>query len=307
MRKRKLRGGIAVLSLATALCLAQGVAVYAEGTDDGSTLVTADLSKGIEYRYYEGSTTRVEGINLNGNSVIIRQSPNSTSSEPRLNVYNDKDRDGVLDEGEEAFEIDGSTDILPYQVYGVYGEKTKTPISITVDGASLGNVWGVYKGAMEYENTDSDPAVSITVNKGSNVSAATCLYSSEAVGSMKINISGDCNVSQLQGALQSKVDGDIGPKTIKLYSDAVKTAKTVVWNGPMGVFENPVLAAGTKAVAAALADTDATTIIGGGDSAAAVNQLGYGSKMSHISTGGGASLEFLEGKELPGVAAANDK
>ena len=100
---------------------------------------------------------------------------------------------------------------------------------------------------------------------------------------------------------------DIGPKTIKLYSDAVKTAKTVVWNGPMGVFENPVLAAGTKAVAAALADTDATTIIGGGDSAAAVHQLGYGSKMSHISTGGGASLEFLEGKELPGVAAANDK
>ena len=100
---------------------------------------------------------------------------------------------------------------------------------------------------------------------------------------------------------------DIGPKTIKLYADAVKTAKTVVWNGPMGVFENPVLATGTKAVAAALAETDATTIIGGGDSAAAVNQLGYGDKMSHISTGGGASLEFLEGKELPGVAAANDK
>ena len=100
---------------------------------------------------------------------------------------------------------------------------------------------------------------------------------------------------------------DIGPKTIELYSEAVKTAKTVVWNGPMGVFENPVLATGTKAVAAALAETDATTIIGGGDSAAAVNQLGYGDKMSHISTGGGASLEFLEGKELPGVAAANDK
>ena len=100
---------------------------------------------------------------------------------------------------------------------------------------------------------------------------------------------------------------DIGPKTIELYSEAVKTAKTVVWNGPMGVFENPVLAKGTKSVAAALAETDATTIIGGGDSAAACNQLGFGDKMSHISTGGGASLEFLEGKELPGVAAANDK
>ena len=104
-----------------------------------------------------------------------------------------------------------------------------------------------------------------------------------------------------------KMGMDIGPKTIDLYANAVKTAKTVVWNGPMGVFENPILAAGTKAVAAALAETDATTIIGGGDSAAAVNQLGYGPKMSHISTGGGASLEFLEGKELPGVAAANDK
>ena len=100
---------------------------------------------------------------------------------------------------------------------------------------------------------------------------------------------------------------DIGPETAKLYADAVKSAKTVVWNGPMGVFENPVLAQGTIAVAKALAETDATTIIGGGDSAAAVNQLGFGDKMSHISTGGGASLEFLEGKELPGVAAANDK
>ena len=100
---------------------------------------------------------------------------------------------------------------------------------------------------------------------------------------------------------------DIGPKTAELYADAVKNAKTVVWNGPMGVFENPTLAKGTIAVAKALAETDATTIIGGGDSAAACNQLGFADKMSHISTGGGASLEFLEGKELPGVYAADDK
>ncbi|MFR4350650.1 MAG: phosphoglycerate kinase [Roseburia sp.] len=100
---------------------------------------------------------------------------------------------------------------------------------------------------------------------------------------------------------------DIGPKTAELYADAVKSAKTVVWNGPMGIFENPTLAAGTIAVAKALAETDATTIIGGGDSAAAINQLGFGDKMSHISTGGGASLEFLEGRELPGVMAADDK
>ena len=100
---------------------------------------------------------------------------------------------------------------------------------------------------------------------------------------------------------------DIGTETQKLFADAVKSAKTVVWNGPMGVFENPTLAAGTIAVAKALAETDATTIIGGGDSAAAVMQLGFADKMSHISTGGGASLEYLEGKTLPGIAVIADK
>jgi len=100
---------------------------------------------------------------------------------------------------------------------------------------------------------------------------------------------------------------DIGPKTAELYAAAVKSEKTVVWNGPMGVFENPILAKGTIAVAESLAETDAVTIIGGGDSAAAVNTLGYGAKMTHISTGGGASLEFLEGKALPGIEAVNDK
>ena len=100
---------------------------------------------------------------------------------------------------------------------------------------------------------------------------------------------------------------DIGPKTIELFSDAVKSAKTVVWNGPMGVFEKPEFAKGTLAIATAMAESDATTIIGGGDSAAAVTQMGLAPKMSHISTGGGASLEFLEGKVLPGVACLKDK
>lgn len=100
---------------------------------------------------------------------------------------------------------------------------------------------------------------------------------------------------------------DIGPKTTELFANEVKSAKTVVWNGPMGVFENPILAEGTKAVAKALAETDATTVIGGGDSAAAVVQLGFADKMSHISTGGGASLEYLEGKVLPGIDVIQDK
>ena len=117
----------------------------------------------------------------------------------------------------------------------------------------------------------------------------------------------DVDVVSADGIAEDKMGLDIGPKTAELYAEAVKTAKTVVWNGPMGVFENPTLAKGTIAVAEALAETDATTIIGGGDSAAAVNQLGFADKMSHISTGGGASLEFLEGKTLPGVAAADDK
>lgn len=124
------------------------------------------------------------------------------------------------------------------------------------------------------------------------------------------DFSNDANYKVVErGEIPDDMEGlDIGPKTRELFADAIKGAKTVVWNGPMGCFEMPNFAGGTVAVAKALAELeDATTIIGGGDSAAAVNNLGFGDKMTHISTGGGASLEFLEGKELPGVVAANDK
>ena len=123
------------------------------------------------------------------------------------------------------------------------------------------------------------------------------------------DFSNDANFKVVElGGIPDDMEGlDIGPKTAELFANAIKDAKTVVWNGPMGCFEMPNFAKGTIAVAKALAEIDATTIIGGGDSAAAVNTLGFGDKMTHISTGGGASLEFLEGKELPGVAAANDK
>ena len=124
------------------------------------------------------------------------------------------------------------------------------------------------------------------------------------------DFSNDANFKVVgRGEIPADMEGlDVGPKTAELFADAIKGAKTVVWNGPMGCFEMPNFAKGTIAVAQAMADLEgATTIIGGGDSAAACNQLGFGDKMTHISTGGGASLEFLEGKELPGVAAANDK
>ena len=120
-------------------------------------------------------------------------------------------------------------------------------------------------------------------------------------------IDAEIDVEVVESIPADKMGLDIGTKTAEMYAEAVKSAKTVVWNGPMGVFENPVLAKGTIAVAKSLAETDATTIIGGGDSAAAVIQLGFADKMSHISTGGGASLEYLEGKVLPGIDVIADK
>ena len=128
-----------------------------------------------------------------------------------------------------------------------------------------------------------------------------CVIASEISNDVPYSV---CPVDQIPDDMMGL---DIGPESVKLFTDAVKECKTVIWNGPMGVFETENFAKGTEAIAKALADLDATTIIGGGDSAAAVNQLGYGDKMTHISTGGGASLEFLEGKELPGVAVISEK
>ena len=122
----------------------------------------------------------------------------------------------------------------------------------------------------------------------------------------KFDINAEAIITEDQNVPEGYLALDIGPKSEKLFADAVKDAKTVIWNGPMGVAEFKNFAAGTIAVAKAMAESDAITVIGGGDSAAAVNNLGFGDKMTHISTGGGASLEFLEGKELPGIAALND-
>ena len=130
---------------------------------------------------------------------------------------------------------------------------------------------------------------------------------SVAAASFPSPIDAEIETKVFAGAIDEGYMGlDIGPKTCEMYAEAVKTAKTVVWNGPMGVFENPTLAKGTIAVAQALADTDAVTIVGGGDSAAACEQLGFAKEITHISTGGGASLEFLEGLELPGIACLLD-
>lgn len=206
MKKRKLRGGIAVLSLTAALCLAQGAAVYAEEADDGSTFVTADPSKGIEYRYFQGSGS-LEGIVLNGNSVVVKASPNSNGSDTWINIYNDKNRNGVVDDGEEAFEINGSADITVCPIFGVYGQKLTAPISITVDDVSLKNVWGVYEGAAEV--AASETAVTITVKNGSTAYVVADAYKSTVKGNLKLEMSDSAKVSEVYSTMNSSVTGDI--------------------------------------------------------------------------------------------------
>ena len=164
--------------------------------------------------------------------------------------------------------------------------------TITITNASRGETYSVYK------------VFGATVTGTENGSIAyTGTVPSELAGCFEADAAG--YISKKDGVTDEVILGAL--KTWATTADAVKSAKTVVWNGPMGVFENPILAKGTIAVAKSLAETDAVTIIGGGDSAAAVNTLGFGSKMTHISTGGGASLEFLEGKALPGIEAVNNK
>lgn len=141
MRKRRLRGGITALSVLAAIGMASGITAFAA---DDTQSEAVDTGKGLEY-VYESSGSTPSGVTLNGNSVIIKQSPNSTDSEQLFNIYNDKDRDGILDEGEEAFTLDGSTDIQYGNIYGIYHGKGSSPISITIDGAELPAVYGAFE------------------------------------------------------------------------------------------------------------------------------------------------------------------
>ena len=215
-------------------------------------------------------------------------------------------------------------------------EKPEHPFVAILGGAKVSDKIGVINNLIEKVDTlIIGGGMAYTFLKAKGYSVGTSLLDSEKIDycaqmlkkaeekGVKILLPVDCaTIKNFPDPIDAPVDtvvvdadaipadaegADIGPKTAALYAEAVKAAKTVVWNGPMGVFENPTLAKGTIAVAKSLAETDATTIIGGGDSAAAVNTLGFGAKMTHISTGGGASLEFLEGKALPGIEAVNDK
>ena len=197
---------------------------------------------------------------------------------------------------------------LPFQFEVVAG-KDVAELASALEKAV--NKMFIKKGADKLFTVKVDPSTSASGAKTLNIEATDCYVRFDNVKLDKIadsvNLTGYQDYVAADAIPADKMGLDIGPKSAEMFAEAVKTAKTVVWNGPMGVFENPVLAKGTIEVAKALAETDATTIIGGGDSAAAVNQLGFADKMSHISTGGGASLEFLEGKTLPGVAAADNK
>jgi 3-phosphoglycerate kinase len=238
---------------------------------------------------------------------------------------------GIVQYGFAPIAVAGFLIAKEIEIMGGALENPKRPFAAILGGAKVSDKIGVIKNLLEKVDTliiGGAMAYTFFASQGKKVGSSLCekdkidlakeLLEKAAAKKVKLllpvdNIIADkfdanANTQVIQGDIPDGWQGlDIGPKTQKLFADAVKNARTVVWNGPMGVFEMEKFAGGTRAVAKALSETEAVTIIGGGDSAAAVQQLGYADKMTHISTGGGASLEFLEGLELPGVACLNDK
>ena len=234
MRKRRLRGGITALSVLAAIGMASGITAFAA---DGTQSEAADTGKGLEY-VYESSGSTPSGVTLNGNSVIIKQSPNSTDSEQLFNIYNDKDRDGILDEGEEAFTLDGSTDIHYGKIYGLYRGKSSSPISITIDGAELPAVYGAFESTVE--TPENMTAVTISVKGDAAVESLYGLFKTYCTGGVLIDTEKLVTIKTLYGLSTSTIDGDIteninyscdGNTFVALATDGYYTGKAYTING----------------------------------------------------------------------------
>lgn len=234
MRKRRLRGGITALSVLAAIGMASGITAFAA---DGTQSEAANTGKGLEY-VYESSGSTPSGVTLNGNSVIIKQSPNSTDSEQLLNIYNDKDRDGILDEGEEAFALDGSTDIQYGNIYGIYHGNGSSPISITIDGAELPVVYGAFESTVE--TPENMTAVTISVKGDAAVESLYGLFRTYCTGGVLIDTEKSVTIKTLYGLSTSTIDGDIteninyscdGNTFVTLATDGYYTGKAYTING----------------------------------------------------------------------------
>lgn len=234
MRKRRLRGVITALSVLAAIGMASGITAFAA---DGTQSEAADTGKGLEY-VYESSGSTPSGVTLNGNSVIIKQSPNSTDSEQLFNIYNDKDRDGILDEGEEVFTLDGNTDIHYGKIYGLYQGKSSSPISITIDGAELPAVYGAFESTVE--TPENMTAVTISVKGGAAVESLYGLFKTYCTGGVLIDTEKSVTIKTLYGLSTSTMDGDIteninyscdGNTFVALATDGYYTGKAYTING----------------------------------------------------------------------------
>ena len=234
MRKRRLRGGITALSVLAAIGMASGITAFAA---DDTQSEAVDTGKGLEY-VYESSGSTPSGVTLNGNSVIIKQSPNSTDSEQLFNIYNDKDRDGILDEGEEAFTLDGSTDIQYGNIYGIYHGKGSSPISITIDGAELPAVYGAFESTVE--TPENMTAVTISVKGDAAVESLYGLFRTYCTGGVLIDTEESVTIKSLYGLRSSTMDGDIteninyncdGNTFVTLATDGYYTGKAYTING----------------------------------------------------------------------------